>query len=54
MAYCRYVMHDCVQKYSKRYRVLGAVNKAIETNGVKVMFLLRLSPLVPFSGFNMM
>ncbi|CAM9111301.1 unnamed protein product [Ascophyllum nodosum] len=49
----RYAMHDYVQNYSKRYRVLGAVNKAIETNGIKVMFLLRLSPIVPFSGFNM-
>eukprot|EP00903_Cladosiphon_okamuranus_P019689 g18093.t1 len=48
----RYVLHEQAQKFAKRYRILGAVNTAIERNGVKVMILLRLSPLVPFSGFN--
>lgn len=50
----RYVLHEQAQKCAKRYRILGAVNTAIETNGIKVMILLRLSPLVPFSGFNLM
>lgn len=47
-------MHEQAQSCANRYRILGAVNKAIETNGIKVMILLRLSPLVPFSGFNFM
>lgn len=49
----RYVLHEQAQRCAKRYRILGAVNTAIETNGIKVMILLRLSPLVPFSGFNL-
>ncbi|CAM9491348.1 unnamed protein product [Pylaiella littoralis] len=48
----RYVLHEQAQSCAKRYRILGAVNTAIERNGIKVMILLRLSPLVPFSGFN--
>ncbi|CAB1100456.1 unnamed protein product [Ectocarpus sp. CCAP 1310/34] len=48
----RYVLHEQAQSCAKRYRILSAVNTAIERNGVKVMILLRLSPLVPFSGFN--
>lgn len=50
--FCRYVLHEQAQSLAKRYRILSAVNTAIERNGVKVMILLRLSPLVPFSGFN--
>ena len=50
----RYVLHEQAQRCAKRYRILSAVNTAIETNGIKVMILLRLSPLVPFSGFNLM
>lgn len=50
----RYVLHEQAQRCAKRYRILNAVNTAIETNGIKVMILLRLSPLVPFSGFNLM
>lgn len=50
----RYVLHEQAQSCAKRYRILGAVNTAIERNGIKVMILLRLSPLVPFSGFNFM
>eukprot|EP00904_Undaria_pinnatifida_P000308 jgi/Undpi1/10278/HiC_scaffold_28.g12730.m1 len=49
----RYVLHEQAQRCAKRYRILSAVNTAIETNGIKVMILLRLSPLVPFSGFNL-
>ena len=50
----RYVLHEQAQRCAKKYRILSAVNTAIETNGIKVMILLRLSPLVPFSGFNLM
>lgn len=50
----RYVLHEQAQSCAKRYRILSAVNTAIERNGIKVMILLRLSPLVPFSGFNFM
>lgn len=46
------MLHEQAQSCAKRYRILSAVNTAIERNGVKVMILLRLSPLVPFSGFN--
>ncbi|CAN0218014.1 unnamed protein product, partial [Hapterophycus canaliculatus] len=48
----RYVLHEQAQNCARRYRILGAVNTAIERNGIKVMILLRLSPLVPFNGFN--
>ena len=39
---------------AKKYAIIGALDKAMETEGLKFTFLLRLCPLVPFNAFNYM
>ena len=48
----RFVLKDQAQKLFNKFKILKAVDKAIETQGFKLVFLLRLSPVVPFSVFN--
>ena len=48
----RFVLRDQAQGLFDKFKVLTAVNKAIETQGLKLVILLRLSPVVPFSAFN--
>eukprot|EP00218_Dolichomastix_sp_CCMP3274_P013241 CAMPEP_0170147480 /NCGR_PEP_ID=MMETSP0033_2-20121228/34612_1 /TAXON_ID=195969 /ORGANISM="Dolichomastix tenuilepis, Strain CCMP3274" /LENGTH=282 /DNA_ID=CAMNT_0010384289 /DNA_START=18 /DNA_END=866 /DNA_ORIENTATION=- len=48
----RYVLRDVVQRRVQRLSVLRAVNEALEHNPLRLMILLRLSPLIPFSAFN--
>mmetsp|Transcript_6042 Transcript_6042/g.10188 ORF Transcript_6042/g.10188 Transcript_6042/m.10188 type:complete len:311 (-) Transcript_6042:1861-2793(-) len=49
----RYLMRDCVRtKLVKKYPVIEAVDEALQNNGLKIFFLLRLSPIVPFNAIN--
>ncbi|KAA0150174.1 hypothetical protein FNF29_05414 [Cafeteria roenbergensis] len=48
----RYVLRDVAQSWSKKYRILGAIDRAIAKSGLRLMLLLRLSPVIPFSAFN--
>lgn len=48
----RYVLRDVAQRWSKKYRILGAIDRAIAKSGLRLMLLLRLSPVIPFSAFN--
>ena len=48
----RYVFHDKVQEKIGHYPGFKAVNAAIGDEGWKVVFLLRLSPALPFSLQN--
>eukprot|EP00938_MAST-03A_sp_MAST-3A-sp1_P003784 g3784.t1 len=48
----RFVMRDCSQKLFDRFKVMHAIDKALEKKGTKLMLLLRLSPLVPFNVLN--
>ena len=49
----RYLMRDCVRnKLVKKYPVIKAVDEALQNNGLKIFFLLRLSPIVPFNAIN--
>jgi len=48
----RFVFKDQAQKLFNKFKVLNAVDRAIEAQGFKLVFLLRLSPVVPFSVFN--
>ncbi len=48
----RYVLRDRARRRFAHHRVLQAVDKAVRTEGWKVVALLRLSPLVPFGLQN--
>ena len=48
----RYVFTDQVAKLSQKFRLFRAIDKAMLTEGLKVTFLLRLTPLIPYNVFN--
>ena len=48
----KYVFRDTSEKWAAKYRVTKALDHAIQTEGLKVVLLLRLCPLVPFAFFN--
>jgi uncharacterized membrane protein YdjX (TVP38/TMEM64 family) len=48
----RYMMRDLFQLFSKRYKIIRAMDRAIEHHGFRVMVLLRLCPVIPFNGLN--
>jgi uncharacterized membrane protein YdjX (TVP38/TMEM64 family) len=48
----RYMMRDLFDLFSKRYKIVRAVDKSIEHHGFRVMLLLRLCPVIPFNGLN--
>jgi uncharacterized membrane protein YdjX (TVP38/TMEM64 family) len=48
----RYAARDRVERLARRSRRFGAIDEAIGENDWKVVGLLRLSPLVPFSLSN--
>lgn len=48
----RYIFHDRVQAKVASYPRFNAVNEAIRDEGWRVVFLLRLSPALPFSLQN--
>jgi uncharacterized membrane protein YdjX (TVP38/TMEM64 family) len=48
----RYVVRRFVEAYVERYPKLGAIDRAVESEGARLVFLLRLSPIVPFVFLN--
>jgi len=48
----RYVLYEQAQRLLSRYKIMKSIDTAIESEGLKVMFLLRLSPVIPFSVLN--
>ncbi len=49
----RYLMRGWIEKnLSHKYPVFQAIDSALEQNGFRIIFLLRLSPLVPFNAIN--
>ena len=49
----QHIFHDFVNRLIARFSITQAIDKAsIEGDGLKVMSLLRLSPLIPFSALN--
>lgn len=50
----RYLFRDCVYRLTESYPLFQAIDRALEGNGLKIMILLRLSPLVPFNALDYM
>lgn len=49
----RYVLRDWVEaKVLKDYPIFGAIDAAINKQGLRIMVLLRLSPILPFTALN--
>mmetsp|Transcript_45560 Transcript_45560/g.116552 ORF Transcript_45560/g.116552 Transcript_45560/m.116552 type:complete len:398 (+) Transcript_45560:248-1441(+) len=48
----RYAFHGWLEHINRRSRWAGALNRALQNNGLKVIILLRLSPIIPYSVFN--
>ncbi|KAG7353338.1 SNARE associated golgi protein [Nitzschia inconspicua] len=48
----RYLFRDSVGKLSKKYSVFEALDKGLAEKGLRIMVLLRLSPIIPFNAIN--
>jgi len=49
----RYLLRDgCVARLTQKYPVFGAIDAALEQKGLRIMVLMRLSPIVPFNVLN--
>ncbi|GBG33734.1 Golgi apparatus membrane protein TVP38 [Hondaea fermentalgiana] len=48
----RYLLREVINQWAKKFRVIKALDKALETQGFRITLLLRLSPIVPFNVFN--
>lgn len=50
----RYLFRDCVVRLAASYPIFQAVDRALQGNGLKIMVLLRLSPLIPYNALDYM
>mmetsp|Transcript_21827 Transcript_21827/g.43721 ORF Transcript_21827/g.43721 Transcript_21827/m.43721 type:complete len:740 (-) Transcript_21827:34-2253(-) len=48
----RYLMRRLIVRFSEKYPVVRAVDRAFETMGFRIFLLLRLSPAMPFNALN--
>ena len=48
----RHVLREAVRALARRFTAFKACEKALETDGWKIVALLRLSPMVPFGAKN--
>jgi uncharacterized membrane protein YdjX (TVP38/TMEM64 family) len=48
----RHLVRGLVEGYVTRHPMLAAIDRAVETEGARLVFLLRLSPAVPYVLFN--
>ena len=48
----KYVFREKSEQFAQKYKVTKALDKVIKNEGLKIVLLLRLCPLVPFSYFN--
>jgi uncharacterized membrane protein YdjX (TVP38/TMEM64 family) len=48
----RYLVRGHVQRYVDHHPKLAAIDRAVEQEGLRLVFLLRLSPIVPFILLN--
>mmetsp|Transcript_6453 Transcript_6453/g.580 ORF Transcript_6453/g.580 Transcript_6453/m.580 type:complete len:150 (-) Transcript_6453:69-518(-) len=50
----RYVFRESVAEKAKKWKYFGAIDKAVHNDGFKIVFMLRISPIIPFNLFNYM
>ncbi|KAL3822640.1 hypothetical protein ACHAXA_001793 [Cyclostephanos tholiformis] len=48
----RFLMRRLIERFSIKYPIVRAVDRAFETNGFRIFLLLRLSPALPFNALN--
>jgi len=48
----RYLLRDWVKGLTKKYAIFEALDSALEEKGLRIMVLLRLSPIIPFNAIN--
>ncbi|KAL7539443.1 hypothetical protein ACHAXR_009287 [Thalassiosira sp. AJA248-18] len=48
----RYLMRQLIERFSVKYPIVRAVDRAFETMGLRLFLLLRLSPAMPFNALN--
>ena len=48
----RFVFKEWVTKQAEKYPIIEAINYAIETEGLKLILLVRLCPIIPFNILN--
>ena len=48
----RFVLRDAAASWYAKFRVMAAIDRAVAVQGLKVVTLLRLSPVVPFAPLN--
>lgn len=50
----RYLFRSCVVRLASSYPLFTAIDRALQSNGLKIMILLRLSPLIPYNALDYM
>jgi len=50
----RYLFRSCVVRLASSYPLFQAIDRALQSNGLKIMVLLRLSPLIPYNALDYM
>jgi len=48
----RYLLRDWVKGLTTKYAIFEALDAALEEKGLRIMVLLRLSPIIPFNAIN--
>lgn len=48
----RFLAKELLEMWSDKFKLIKALDRALEEQGFKVVLLLRLSPVVPFNVFN--
>ena len=48
----RYIFRESSEQLAQKYRVMKALERALKNDGLKVMILMRLSPIIPFIFIN--
>ena len=46
------MLREQISAWASKYEKFGLIDKVVQLNGLKVTFLLRLAPIIPFNAFN--